>query len=519
MQKNHDSSITVTRNTDFSARVASEPDTRLEILERYVPLLVWMGVALTVLFIALKIIGYGYLPPDDALRHAGKVVSGKPWSEILVMQERFSLDHNPGWHVVLGSVRRLTGWGTDSLVAFSVASLFILFGVSSMPWLRRPEAWLATLLVFAIAAPSIIGRMSLGRPFILTMVVLVILLLIWTRHEAITWPLLTVTTLMMALSVWVHGSWYLLILPIGAFFLCAQWRKGFALTGCWLVGVLLGATLTGHPFKFIYQAVDIMFSCFGNHLLHRNLVSEFQPSDGNFAVLVLVALILLWRHARGEWTNSLIRNPILVLAALGWLLGLRVVRFWEDWGQPALMLWAALELQEVLRQKLAHHSWKRLVFAIIVAGAAYSVTTSDRAGRWSWNLTREYLTPENEDVVEWLPGPGGIVYSSDMGVFYRTFFKNPTAPWRYILGFESTFMPADDLAVHRNIQWNYGAAKAYAPWVAKMREQDRLIITAGSGAKPAVDGLEWYYAATDTWVGRLPRVSSSAPTPISDPPQ
>ena len=495
----------------------TRPNHPLDALRRYVPLLVWSMVLLTILCVALRIIGYGYLPPDDALRHAGKAVSGKPWKEILVMQERFSMDHNPGWHAVLGTLHNLTGWGTDSLVAFSVVSLFVLFGVCSMPWLCRPEAWLATLLTFAIVSPSIIGRMSLGRPFILTMVVLVVVMILWTRRERITWPILTGTTLMMALSVWIHGSWYLLCLPIGAFLLCAQWQKGLALTGCWLIGTILGAALTGHPIQFIYQAVDIMLSCFGNHLLQRTLVTEFRPSDGNFPVLVLVSLILLWRQSRGEWKNTVVGNPVFVLAAVGWLLGLRVVRFWEDWGQPAVMLWVALELQELLRQKMSHNSWQRLVFVLIIACTTYVATTSDRGGRWSWNLTREYLTPENEDIVEWLPGEGGIVYSSDMGVFYGTFFKNPSAPWRYILGFEATFMPEEDLAIHRNVQWNYGARKAYAPWVAKMRQEDRLIITAGAGAKPEVEGLEWNYAATDTWVGRLPRLQpeSTQPLPVS----
>ena len=52
----------------------------LEPFRRYVPLAVWVILILTLLLIPLKIIGYGYIPPDDALRHAGKAVSGKSWS-------------------------------------------------------------------------------------------------------------------------------------------------------------------------------------------------------------------------------------------------------------------------------------------------------------------------------------------------------------------------------------------------------------------------------------------------------
>ena len=60
----------------------------LDSLKRYVPLAVWAMVIFVILAIPLKIIGYGFLPGDDALRHAGKAVSGKPWSEILVLNRR-----------------------------------------------------------------------------------------------------------------------------------------------------------------------------------------------------------------------------------------------------------------------------------------------------------------------------------------------------------------------------------------------------------------------------------------------
>ena len=42
----------------------------LDPIRRYVPLIVWTIAIAVVLFIPLKIIGYGYLPGDDALRHA-----------------------------------------------------------------------------------------------------------------------------------------------------------------------------------------------------------------------------------------------------------------------------------------------------------------------------------------------------------------------------------------------------------------------------------------------------------------
>ncbi len=131
--------------------------------------------------------------------------------------------------------------------------------------------------------------------------------------------------------------------------------------------------------------------------------------------------------------------------------------------------------------------------------------TGDVGNRWTGNLTIEYLSAEDPRQSPWLPEPGGIIYSDEMGVFYQTFLKNPHAPWRYILGFEPAWMPPEDLNIYRKIQWNFGAAEAFKPWVDKMRPQDRLIIRRAAENKPQIPGLEWYYAATGTWIGRLPR--------------
>ena len=56
----------------------------------------WAIAILIILFIPLKIIEYGYLPGDDALRHAAKAVSGKPWPEILVLGPAFHFDPELG---------------------------------------------------------------------------------------------------------------------------------------------------------------------------------------------------------------------------------------------------------------------------------------------------------------------------------------------------------------------------------------------------------------------------------------
>src|SRR5437762_400733 len=77
-------------------------------LNRYVPLAAWIIVVLTLLCIPSKIISYGYLPADDAIRHAAKAVSGKPWQDILVMRPDFKIDPHPGWHFVLHKIYQVT---------------------------------------------------------------------------------------------------------------------------------------------------------------------------------------------------------------------------------------------------------------------------------------------------------------------------------------------------------------------------------------------------------------------------
>src|SRR6267142_6107468 len=91
-----------------------------------IPLGVWLIVILTFLFIPGKIITYGYIPRDDALRHAAKAVSGKPWSEILVMRSDFLIDPHPGWHAVLGAIHRWQNSNAESLVVISIVGCMLL---------------------------------------------------------------------------------------------------------------------------------------------------------------------------------------------------------------------------------------------------------------------------------------------------------------------------------------------------------------------------------------------------------
>ena len=97
-----------------------------EKFRRFVPLAVWTIVTFVLILIPFKILGYGYLPGDDALRHVAKAVSGKPWTEILVLGDTFKMDHNLGWHAILSAVHHVTGWNAENMLIFSVVALFLI---------------------------------------------------------------------------------------------------------------------------------------------------------------------------------------------------------------------------------------------------------------------------------------------------------------------------------------------------------------------------------------------------------
>jgi hypothetical protein len=485
-------------------------------VKRYLPLSIWMVAVSIIILIPLKIISLGFLPPDDALRHAAKAVSGKSWPQILVMRSDFAIDPSPGWQAILEWLHHWSGCGAEALVVFSIVALMLSVNLIALPWMRRPEAWLAAVFLSAIFIPSFITRIALGRPYIFTQAVLIMLLLLWGREQNQRPRNLTLglTVLGIAASAWVHGSWYLWVLPAAAIFFGGFWRTALWYVGCWLAGSFLGSALTGHPWEFLIQSVKHMFGVFGHLAVNRQLEPEMYPSDGDPAAVIVVAVLLLWRAFSGRFNSRALLNPVFILMILGWVLGLRLRRFWWDWGTPAFTVWVALELQDRLEQFLDWQAARRLFITLGLAAGLFLAFTSDFGGRWTKNLSDEYLSPENADIKAWLPEPGGILYAADMTIFFETFYKNPTAPWKYVLGFEPGLMTPENLAVLREIQWNYSDLRTYAPWVKKMRPEDRLVIRAfrASGA-PGIPELEWNYAATGLWVGRLPRSTNAIPLP------
>jgi hypothetical protein len=189
-------------------------------ISRYVPLLVLAAVLVVALLIPLKIIGYGFLPPDDALADSALAVSGKQWPEILVLGGDYAIDNHIGWHTLLRRVYLWTKCGDESLVVFSMAALFALVGWSAVPWLKRPEAWLITLaLTLGVQAPFM-RRFMMGRPFIWSVLALLTILFLAQARDSFPPTKRSIAAMsgLIALAVLLHGVWYFWALPVAAFF-------------------------------------------------------------------------------------------------------------------------------------------------------------------------------------------------------------------------------------------------------------------------------------------------------------
>lgn len=470
-----------------------------------VPLLVRVLALAVFLVIPFRVLGTGFLPPDDALRHAAKAVSGRSWSEVLVLRDDVVVDPHPGWHALLGFVHRATGADAHALVLAAVVSLFLVVNALPLLFLRRPEAWLMGWLGLCVLDPTALLRFMLGRPFLVSVAALITLGLLWRRMAA---PRLdrraaVLCTLAVALAAWTHPSWYLFGLFLAAVLATGEWRAAIRLTGCVGAGVLIAAALSGQPLDFLWESARHPFLVLGQ-MDGRTLVNELKPnSTPPFLVLGFLG-VLAWRAVRGRWRDDALRDPLLVLAAGGWVLGYVSLRFWSDWGLPAGLVWAALEIQEWLEERRPAGDWRRLVTTAFVGSAVVLASTSDVVGRWSVRVERSYLPLLQPDAAEWLPEPGGILYAPDVVLFHQLFYQRPHGGWRYMVGFEPGLLPSQDLAVYRDFL-KRGTVEALRPWVARMQPRDRLVLELAGATSPGVPELEWKHLGGHLWSGRLPR--------------
>ncbi len=514
-------------------------------LQRYVPLLAWIIVPATLFLVVFQIASSGFVPGGDARRHVAKVMTDKEYNQIVVLRPEYKIDHSPGWNWLLRQLHRAAGWNEDELMSFSVLAMMLCIYLAGLPWLRRPEAWMAALLAQLVALPNWMVRLDQGRPFLLSEGVLICLLFAWGRERSPkpSWQKLVLTTAGFTLSVWAHGAWYLWVFVLAGFFMAGAWRETLWLAACWAGGVIAGALLSGKPAAFLYGAVYMAAAVFKEHAPKCMLVGEFQPSDGEFYTLAILALVYIWRHRQGQKRisqsnnssgtlepprasspsppqtcggegrgeedssrsmerGSLLRQPVFWMIAIFWTLGFQADRFWADWGMPAATVWLALQFDGWMVEKWPAAAGRRLLVCGLIALPFFLDSTSDLRMRYTQNQQESVLDASDPALAGWLPEGDGIFYNPDMAFFYNTFYKNPQANWRYILGFEPALMPEEDLKILRNMQWNHFDLASYEPWIKKMRPQDRLEVP--GSAPPPMPELEWYAGAKNLWIGRKP---------------
>lgn len=476
--------------------------------EAAVPRVARLLVLSAAVLIPFRILGHGYLPVDDALRHAGKAVSGKPWSEILVMRPDMPIDSHPGWHALLSAVHHVTGWGTHALVVFSVVSLFALLSVPAVVLLRRPEAWAVSLLAVAVAEPQLFGRLYFGRPFLVTLAAYVTVLFLLPRLQAERAPrsAMAVIVAVLATAIWMHPVWYLSLLPVLACGLARWWRAGYRLLGCFLVGVVLAAILTGHPLDFFAQTLQHGRLTVALDAQTETLSMELRPQSGSPLLLLGLLVLVGWRALQGRLTRADLDAPVVWLVGMCWVLGWVSLRFWSDWGIPAVLVFVSLQVDALLAERVPERAPRRLLLAAAACGVCVLALSANVDGRFM-PAHRRYLALFNPAAREALPDPGGILYSDDMGLFFQGIYRLPHAPWRYMVGFEPALMPPQDLALYRAMTDRRNRVpEMYDLWVRRMRPEDRMILeTTGLRDPPPIPGLEWHYLPPTYWSGRLPR--------------
>jgi hypothetical protein len=453
--------------------------------------------------VPLRIVASGYLPDDDALRHVAKAVSGRPWSDVLVLRPDVTMDSHPGWHALLGAVHRATGATAPSLLVFSVVALLLALLLPAAMLARRPEAWALALAAFATFEPRILSRFASGRPFVLSDALLVVLCLLAARlpADAVLRPRpFLLLMLGLGLAAWIHPSWYLFLLPVAACLLARRWKLAATLAAALALGVVVAGLLYGHPLQFVGQSVFHAWLAMGSPAPPGTLAIEFLPGDGSPLLVLSIAALLLWRKLRGAWRQEAVAGPVFTLVLLGWLLGRLVIRFWSDWGAIAALVWIAGEIEEALEGQLAEASPLRVPIAAIAGLAAFVACTASLHG--GPLVDRPFLPLASPAADAALPQPGGILYTDDERLFYQLFYSRPNAPFRYIVGYEPALMPAADLAVFRGILAERTPAR-FAPWIAKMRPEDRLILRS-TGGRPPLPALEWTQVSQSIWSGRVP---------------
>jgi hypothetical protein len=462
-------------------------------------------VALAILLTGLRIAGYGYLPADDALRHAGHAIDNRAWGDILVIRDdiRPDVDTHPGWHSLLRLIHQGAGLDADALVKFSYVCTFTLFGVVGLLASKRPAAWAVALAFTAIVFWEVLGRLLLGRPFGISITALVLILFLWQdSQDRPTWKLVVFTSLILGFAIWMHPTWYLWVMLLPCMWLGRGAKAAMAFLAALALSLLLACAFSGGWYNIItYPLHHLWLSLAQDPLVVTSLAKEFRPGLFPIQAGVLVGFILIVRQLTGINRTDRLLQPDLLLFALGCALGLQVSRFWMDWAAPALTVWICRQIGLYLDNLRVDRS--RLLLITACACGIFSLSISANIeGRYSGSRRSVLLTLPDETLLPLMPTGRGILYGNSMGFFYQLYWRFPETKWRYLLGFEPGMMPANELRDFRSAQSRKGNFESvYRSWVTHMTVEDRLILYADG--EPVFQGMSFKALGDQIWIGRL----------------
>jgi hypothetical protein len=371
--------------------------------------------------ISLKIISYGFMPGGAMRRHVAKAFTEKHYTEIVVLRPGYTVDHSPGWEWLLRSLHQKINWGADALVSFSIISMLVVVCMPAA--LIAPPGGLAGRFIGANAGragtddPAGTGTaLSFDRRYSHCRTLFLDKKPAGKTVLEQTYPDRSGNS-RLGLDAWVLvfvGPADRRLFP-GT--LVAGGRRVDGLLDCRrLRRGAVNRPARGFLTTNLLMASDVIREGVPQWIL----VGEFQPSEGEFTTLVLLTIVFLWRK---DTNKDFLRWPLIWMIAIGWILGLRADRSWADWGIPAVLVWLAIQFEEIMKGWWSEVSFKRIAIAGLVAVPLLFQSTNDLGRRYTHNLEDTFLDASDSSLQGWLPEENGIFYSADMGFFYNTFFK------------------------------------------------------------------------------------------------
>jgi hypothetical protein len=335
-----------------------------------------------------------------------------------------------------------------------------------------------------------------------SMTALAVMLFLWTRTRPVRWWLEAMVAFsVFTIAIVMHPSvWYLWAIAFPPLIACRRWRSLLLAAGALALSIAVASLVNGWYNTLLVPLLVLKLALLQANTVGTNLVGELQPSGGPYWSLMVVMFFLTAKFLRGANLRAEIFQVDFCLMLVAWMMGLFVVRFWIEWGLPAMAVWMSRQIRDGLDLKLSGLSrhWETIGLFGLAAGILYLGLTANIGGRYTQALRNPLLTAPIEEFAPELPGEGGVLYSASMGSFYTIYHRMPQAQFRFSTAFEPGIMPPEDLKVLRKIQSN-GLLRDYNPWFEQMTGKDRIVLDAP--AKPEWPGMEFskFYGS---WIGR-----------------